>query len=70
VPEPGVVQLAGRIGIDGLFTDLRDVSDNVQPAYVASALEAARQWVFTPTLLNNAPIEANVSVNVYYSWTN
>jgi beta-lactamase regulating signal transducer with metallopeptidase domain len=70
VPEPGVVELAGRIGIDGLFTDLHDVSDNAQPPYVASALEAARQWVFSPTLLNNAPIETNISVRVYYSWSN
>ena len=63
-----VVKLAGRIGIDGEFSDLRDVSTDAQPAYVASALEAARQWRFSPTLLNNAPIEANMSVTVSYSW--
>ena len=26
------------------------------------------QWGFTPTLLNNAPIEANMNVTVSYSW--
>ena len=67
-PETTVVRLAGRIGIDGLFTDLHDVSPDAQPAYVASALESARQWVFTPTLLNGAPIEVNISVTVSYSW--
>jgi hypothetical protein len=63
-----VVKLVGRIGIDGEFSDLHDTSSDAQPAYVASALEAARQWRFTPTLLNNAPIEANISVTVSYSW--
>jgi hypothetical protein len=58
----------GRIGIDGLFTDLHDVSANAQPEYVASAMEAARRWVFTPTLLNGAPIEENNSVTVDYRW--
>ena len=70
VPEPGVVQLAGRIGIDGLLTDLHDISDKAQPGYIASALEATRQWVFSPTLLNDAPIETNIRVHVYYSWSN
>ena len=70
IPESGVVRLAGRIGIDGLFTDLHDVSTDAQPAYVASALEATRKWVFTPTLLNGAPIEVNITVTVSYSWSN
>jgi hypothetical protein len=64
--DSAVVRLAGRIGIDGLFTDLREVGGNVDPVYVASALEAVRQWVFTPTLLNGAPIEANINVTVSY----
>jgi beta-lactamase regulating signal transducer with metallopeptidase domain len=66
-PESTVVRLTGRIGIDGLFTDLHEVSNTPAP-YVASALDAARQWVFTPTLLNGAPIEANINVTVSYSW--
>ena len=65
-----VVRLAGRIGIDGLFSDLHDVTAMCEPAYVASAMEASRQWVFTPTLLNDAPIEVNISVTVSYSWSN
>jgi hypothetical protein len=68
-PESTVVRLTGRIGIDGLFTDLHEVSNTPAP-YVASALDAARQWVFTPTLLNGAPIEANINVTVSYSWSN
>jgi beta-lactamase regulating signal transducer with metallopeptidase domain len=68
-PEPTVVRLAGRIGIDGLFTDLHDVSNAPAP-YAASAMDASRQWVFTPTLLNGVPIEVNISVTVSYSWSN
>jgi beta-lactamase regulating signal transducer with metallopeptidase domain len=69
-PVSTVVRLAGRIGIDGLLTDVHDVSADAQAAYVASALEAARQWVFTPTLLNGAPIEANISMTFSYSSSN
>ncbi len=69
-PQQTVVRLAGRIGIDGLFTDLHDVSTDVPAPYVASAMDASRQWVFTPTLLNGAPIEVNISVTVSYSWSN
>ena len=68
VPEQTVVRLEGRIGIDGLFTDLHDVGTEAQPAYVASALEASRKWVFSPTLLNGAPIEVNIRVTITYSW--
>jgi beta-lactamase regulating signal transducer with metallopeptidase domain len=67
VQESTVVRLAGRIGIDGLFTDLHNISTDAPEAYVASALDAARQWVFSPTLLNGAPIEVNISVTVSYA---
>ncbi len=66
-PQQTVVRLAGRIGIDGFFTDLHDVSTDVPAPFVASAIDASRQWVFTPTLLNGAPIEANIRVTVSYS---
>jgi hypothetical protein len=70
VPQSTVVRLAGRVGIDGLLTDLRDVSTDAEAAYVASALEAVRQWAFTPTLLNGAPIEANINITISYSGSN
>jgi beta-lactamase regulating signal transducer with metallopeptidase domain len=66
-PESTVVRLAGRIGIDGLFTDLHEVS-NVPAPFAASAMDATRQWAFTPTLLNGAPIEVNINVTISYSW--
>jgi hypothetical protein len=67
-PVSATVKLAGRIGIDGLLTDLHDVSADAPAPYVASALAATRQWVFTPTLLNGTPIEVNITVNVSYNW--
>jgi hypothetical protein len=66
--QAAVVKLAGRIGIDGQFSDLHSTSTDAPAAFVDSAMGAARQWEFTPTLLNNTPIEANINVTVSYSW--
>ena len=66
--KAAVVKLAGRIGIDGQFSDLHSTSTDAPAAFAASAMDAARQWEFTPTLLNNTPIEANINVTVSYSW--
>ena len=61
------VVLSGRIGIDGYVLDLKDISATpANPAFVASANEAARQWEFTPTLLNGAPIETNITITIRY----
>jgi hypothetical protein len=67
-PTGTVVRLAARIGIDGLLTDISDVSPAPQPAYTASALEAVRMWTFTPVLLNGVPIEAGITMTIDYSW--
>lgn len=67
---PAVVVLAGRVGIDGFLSDLRDTSAEPHPALVASAMDAARQWEFTPTLLNGVPIEVNLTITVSYGWVN
>jgi hypothetical protein len=68
-----VIKLSGRVGIDGFISDLReatpspDNASSAHAAFVASALEAAKQWEFTPVLLNNVPVEANISITVNYS---
>jgi outer membrane biosynthesis protein TonB len=47
--------------------DLKDISATpAHPAFVASALEAARQWEFNPTLLNGAPVETNMTITIRY----
>jgi beta-lactamase regulating signal transducer with metallopeptidase domain len=68
-PTPTGVKLSGRIGIDGIITDLRDDSTDAHPALVAAAMDAVRQWEFSPTLLNGAPIETNIAITVDYLWS-
>ena len=65
-----VVVLVARVGVDGHLNDLRDVSAagaaGPAPEFVDAALEAVRQWEYTPTRLNNTPIEANVRITVQF----
>jgi beta-lactamase regulating signal transducer with metallopeptidase domain len=67
----GIVLLEARVGIDGYLSDIRDVtgsrSSDVHQAFLASALDAVSQWEFTPTLLNNVPVEANIKIQIDYS---
>jgi hypothetical protein len=65
-PPPTVVRLVGRIGIDGRLTDLHDDSADAQPSFVASAMDAASQWEFSPTLLNGVPVETNIQITMEY----
>jgi beta-lactamase regulating signal transducer with metallopeptidase domain len=61
--QAAVVTARGRIGIDGFIADLQDVSQPPAPAaFVNALLTAVRQWEFTPTLLNGAPVEANITI--------
>jgi hypothetical protein len=50
---------------------VRHVPSDNQPAppaeFIESALDAVRQWKYTPTLLNNQPRDVNVRVTVLYS---
>ena len=66
-----VVVLVARVGVDGHLNDLRDVSAagaaGPAPEFVDAALEAVRQWEYTPTRLNNVPVEANVRITVQFS---
>lgn len=64
------VRVTGRIGVDGLMFDVvpAQAAAGAEPPkeYVDSVLEAVRQWVFTPTLLNGRPVEVNVTVRVSF----
>jgi hypothetical protein len=66
-----VVVLTARVGVDGHLNDLRDVSAAgaaaPAPEFVDAALEAVRQWEYTPTRLNNTPVEANIRITVQFS---
>lgn len=71
VPTSGaMLRLIGRIGVDGLLHDVRRVetvsAGEVSGELTDSALEAVRQWVFTPTLLNGQPVDVNLSIRISY----
>jgi len=61
----GIVTLEALIGEDGSVRNakvLRSV-----PLLDAPALEAVRQWRFTPTLLNGVPVQVIMSVTVTFT---
>jgi TonB family protein len=61
----GVVILDARIQPEG---DVGEVSvlTSAHPALDAAAIDAVRQWRFTPTLLNCEPIEVKMNVKVSF----
>jgi len=66
----GVVLLEATLGVDGLIKDMKILrSIDGRPEFGQSALEAVRQWEYTPTLLNNAPTPVILTVTVVYAPT-
>ncbi len=61
----GTVQLVGVIARDGTIEDLRVVSGH--PLLVKAALDAVRQWVYKPTLLNGEPVEVICPIDVHFT---
>lgn len=61
----GVVRLIGTIGKDGTIQNLEVVSGH--PILVQAALEAVRQWVYKPTLLNGNPVEVIAPIQVSFT---
>lgn len=65
------VHVTGRIATDGTLVDLAeapgDPGANAPAELVESALEAVRQWTFTPTLLNGVAVEVDISVRVTFT---
>ncbi|MGH9660225.1 MAG: TonB family protein, partial [Bryobacteraceae bacterium] len=63
----GVVPLGALIGADGSVAAVRALSARAHPELVKSAIDAVRQWRFTPTLLNGEAIEVYLTVTVRFS---
>jgi protein TonB len=63
----GPVDLEGVIGTDGRIHELRALRGN--PLLVPAALEAVRQWVYEPTLLNGSPVEVVAPITVNFRLT-
>jgi len=61
----GVVIIEATIGPDGRVQDARVLRSI--PLLDASALDAVRQWEFTPTTLNGAPVPVIMTVTVNYT---
>jgi protein TonB len=63
----GTVKLEGIIGTDGRIRELRALSGN--PLLVPAALNAVRQWIYEPTLLNGKPVEVIAPITVNFRLT-
>jgi protein TonB len=61
----GVVRLNAIIGKDGTIQDLKAASGH--PLLVPSALEAVKQWLYKPTLLNGEPVEVVTVIDVNFT---
>jgi periplasmic protein TonB len=60
----GKVELTGFIAVDGRIRQLQVLSGH--PLLVPAALEAVRQWVYRPTLLNGEPVEVVAPITVHF----
>ena len=61
----GVVRLNAIIGKDGTIQNLTVESGH--PLLVPAAMEAVKQWVYAPTLLNGEPVEVVTQIDVNFT---
>ncbi|HEX8984637.1 MAG TPA: energy transducer TonB [Bryobacteraceae bacterium] len=61
----GPVEMGAVIGVDGRIRELTVLSGH--PMLVPAAIEAVRQWVYSPTLLNGVPVEVSTWVKVVFT---
>jgi TonB family protein len=62
----GIVPIDAVIGTEGSVTSVRVVSAQVHPDFAIAAVDAVRQWRFTPTLLNGDAVEVVMTVSVEF----
>jgi protein TonB len=61
----GVVHLAAVISANGTIQDLKVISGH--PLLIPAAIEAVKQWVYQPTLLNGEPVEVQTQIDVNFT---
>ena len=61
----GVVHLAAVISANGTIQDLKVISGH--PLLIPAALDAVKQWVYQPTLLNGEPVEVQTQIHVNFT---
>ena len=65
IGRSGHVELRAIIAADGSMQSLEAVGGD--PMFFQSALEAVRQWRYTPTLLNGRQVEVDTYITVIYN---
>lgn len=63
--QQGTVKFETTISKEGTVEDLKVISG--PPLLVASAMEAVKQWVYRPTLLNGVPVTVITTIDVNFS---
>jgi protein TonB len=61
----GTVELSAIIGEDGRIQELKVVSGH--PLLRQAALDAVKQWVYKPTMLNEQPVKVSTTIDVIFS---
>jgi periplasmic protein TonB len=61
----GVVRFTAIIARDGTIQSLQFISGH--PLLAPSAMEAVKQWVYQPTLLNGEPVEVVTQIDVNFT---
>lgn len=61
----GDVELSAVIGTDGKVKNLMVVRGH--PLLVQAALDAVRNWVYKPTLLNGEPVEVKTTISINFT---
>ena len=61
----GVVKLYAVIGKDGTVQNLNVISGH--PLLAPAAVEAVKQWIYQPTLLNGNPVEVETEIDVNFT---
>jgi TonB family protein len=61
----GVVKIEAWIGKDGRIQNLNVISGH--PLLVPASLDAVRQWVYQPTLLNGEPVDVDTVIDVNFT---
>jgi TonB family protein len=62
----GIVLLQAVIGTNGSLLALQPMNQLANPDLVASAMEAVRQWQYSPTLLNGVPVEVQTTITINF----
>lgn len=65
IGRSGKVELHAIIGEDGMIQSLEAVGGD--PMFFASAMQAVKQWRYTPTMLNGQAVKVDTYITVIYN---